>query len=60
MNCNVVAFPLGQVLDWRAQNRVQAERNRLESIIRTKEQEIARLAHQIWLHKLELEGLRNG
>lgn len=54
---NVLRFPVHEI---RHDNALQAQRNHIEAQIRAKEQEIAKLAHAIWLHKLELEGLRHG
>jgi hypothetical protein len=57
---SVVSFPLGQVVDWREENRRKAESNRIDAQIRAKEQQIAKLAHDIWLLQLEKKGLSNG
>lgn len=49
----VITFPLSQVMDWRDENRRQAEINRISGQIRAKESEIAKIAHDIWLLRLE-------
>jgi hypothetical protein len=56
----VVSFPLGQVIDWREENRRKAEINRIDAQIRAKEQQMANLAHDVWLLQLEKKGLSNG
>lgn len=57
---NVTAFPLSAVMGWRDENRRKAEINRINERIAAKEREIAKLGHDIWLLKLEREGLSNG
>lgn len=57
---NVAPFPLRDVLGWRDENRRKAEMNRINERIAAKEREIARLGHEIWLLRLEKEGLSNG
>lgn len=50
---SVIAFPLSQVMDWRDESRCKAEVNRINGQIRAKESEIAKIAHDIWLLRLE-------
>lgn len=50
---SVVTFPLGDVLDWRDENRRKAEYNRITAQMQAKEQQIAKLGHEIWLLRLE-------
>lgn len=57
---NVTTFPLSAVMEWRDENRRKAEINRIDADIRAKEAQIAKLGHDIWLLRLEKEGLSNG
>jgi hypothetical protein len=57
---NIAIFPLRDVLGWRDENRRQAEINRINERIAAKQREIAKLDHEIWLLRLEREGLTNG
>ncbi len=50
---NVLNFPVHEIRD---DNYAQSEVNRLSGRIRANEQEIARLAHDNWLLRLEREG----
>lgn len=57
---NICPFPIKDVLEFRDESRRTAAINRIEASIRAKEQEMAKLAHEVWLLRLEKEGLNNG
>lgn len=50
---NILAFPINQIRD---DNYAKSEVIRISSKIRQKESDIATLAHEIWLLRLEREG----
>jgi len=60
VNTKICPFPLKDVMGWRDENRRQAEINRINERIAAKEREIAKLGHDIWLLRLEKEGLSHG